>query len=241
MNIRINARVYFVLFVFLLYIIAFFPLYNVTRESIIAFSALPVMMAAWFWGSRVGMLVGFLNLPLNILLLYLVLLNRFSVMNIREVLTISLAVIVIGLVVGLLRDLSNRLQTANKYLAELDQTKDEFLSIVTHDLKTPLVSLLDYNQLLLSGMDGEINEKQRSHLEIIKQQTKILQNMIDSILDYTRVRFGKLKVDLDTVSINSLVIEALAEVKAQADEKKIPLDFHSPDEIFLTKCDKKMM
>ncbi|MBU1026948.1 MAG: PAS domain S-box protein [Candidatus Margulisbacteria bacterium] len=70
-----------------------------------------------------------------------------------------------------IKSLLKETQEANEKLKKMNKTKGEFLSIVTHDLGTPLVSILGYASMLLDGMEGEIPEKQRSFLEIIKKQS----------------------------------------------------------------------
>lgn len=83
------------------------------------------------------------------------------------------------------------IQVANEQLRKIDRSKDEFLSIVTHDLKTPLTSVLGYADAILMGVYGQVNDEQKNALGKISQQATKQQAMIDTILDYTRIEFGR--------------------------------------------------
>lgn len=135
----------------------------------------------------------------------------------------------------------DELQKANDKLKKMDKTKDEFLSIVTHDLKTPLVSIYGYTGVLQDGLAGEVTEKQQSILAIIKRQSKALEEMIDSILDFTRMEFAKITLNREQFSINSLIAALMEEIKPCADQKKISLDMKLPGEDIVCYFDKRMI
>jgi hypothetical protein len=130
---------------------------------------------------------------------------------------------------------------ANEELMKTDKAKDEFLSVVTHDLEMPLVSVLGYADVLHDGIVGEVNEKQKSALEVIKKHGKILQNMIESILDYTKLTFEKVRVESDLYSINSQIIEIAHDFRLQFDRKKIRLDMDLPSVDVMIRADRGML
>jgi len=241
MRIKIDPRLILIFVIFIAYALAFVPLYRIARGSAIAFSILPVMTLAWIGGSGAGLLAGLLCIPLNIFLLFLVTPLGMGDLQIREVIAGSIVVIIVGFAVGLLRDLGQRLVQANEYLKQLDQTKDEFFSLVTHDLKNPLLSVLGYTDVMLQGMLGEVNEKQRGALQTIKREGKVLQNLIESMLDYTRVKFGKLPHNIEEIPLNPLITEIAEEIKPQLDQKKISFELKLPENMVVIKCDKKMV
>lgn len=133
------------------------------------------------------------------------------------------------------------LEESNEQLKKMDRAKDEFLSIVTHDLKNPLFALKEYSALLLEGLLGALNKEQYSAVEVIKRQGKVLQDMIDSLFDYTRIEFGKIKVNAERFSIRSQINKILEMIKPQADAKKIELDVNLPHEDIRVNGDKRMI
>jgi len=238
---KVDSRLFIILVIFIAYVLAFFPLYRVAGSSAIAFSILPVMTIAWIGGSGAGFLAGIICIPLNILLFFLAIPMGIGNLHVREVIASSIVIIIVGFAVGLLRDLGRRLVKANEYLQQLDQTKDEFISLIIQDLKNPLVSLMSSTDILLQGSKGELNQNQRETLLTIKKEGKALDNLIESILDYNRVKFGKMSHDVEEIQLNPLIIEAVEGIKPQLDNRKISLELNLPEKLFSIKCDKKMV
>ncbi|MFH1386201.1 MAG: HAMP domain-containing sensor histidine kinase [bacterium] len=132
------------------------------------------------------------------------------------------------------------LEAANKELKKLDKTKDEFLSIVSHDLKSPLATILSSSDLLMDGLAGEITTKQREIIDIIKRQGHALKKLIETLLDYTRMEFGKLALNRERFSINIELDEIIKEIKPQLETKKILLKMKLPHENVFINGDKNM-
>src|ERR1700680_4591406 len=76
------------------------------------------------------------------------------------------------------------------------QFKDEFLSHVSHELRSPLTSIYGFVTILLDGLAGELNAEQREYLEDVLRNTKQLKSMINDLLEVTRVQEGKLLIEL---------------------------------------------
>ncbi len=74
---------------------------------------------------------------------------------------------------------------------ELDKMKTDFISVVSHELRTPLTSIKGYTDLLLSGAAGELPEIQAEFLGIIQSSTTRLSNLINDILDISRIEAGR--------------------------------------------------
>ena len=134
------------------------------------------------------------------------------------------------------------IQKANESLKKMDRTKDEFLSIVTHDLKTPLTVIIGYTGVILSGMGGgEITPQQRGMLESIKRQANSQQEMIDTILDYTRMEFGRIFVNPEKFSLKEMAGDLAEAEKMEAAKKQISITVNLPAEDVEVKADKRMM
>jgi signal transduction histidine kinase/HAMP domain-containing protein len=91
---------------------------------------------------------------------------------------------------------------------ELEGMKRDFLSVVTHELKTPLTAIEGYARLMLKGKGGELPERQRGFAETIVEQSQVLRTMIQNLLDATRLEGGSLPIDPQPMQVASLVDEA---------------------------------
>src|SRR5690606_23997097 len=80
-----------------------------------------------------------------------------------------------------------------------NRVKDEFLAIATHELRTPMTSILGYTRLLLSGALPE--ERRDTALEIIDRNTSLQAKLLDDLVDFTRVTSGKLHLDVAPVQL----------------------------------------
>ncbi len=84
--------------------------------------------------------------------------------------------------VSVFRDISAEVQ--------IDQLKTDFISNISHELRTPMTSIKGYVEVLLMGASGMINEQQKHFLEIIQSNTNRLKSLVDDILDVSRIEFG---------------------------------------------------
>jgi PAS domain S-box-containing protein len=134
-----------------------------------------------------------------------------------------------------LKQALKRLKLANEELKRLDQMKDDFLSNVSHELKTPMISLMGYVGMILKEKVGPLTEEQKRFLEICYRNLRKLGKSIDDLLDLSEMGIRKKDwtfepVDLSKViQFSSSTVEPLAreyqiEVKTQllADSMKIP-------------------
>ena len=112
---------------------------------------------------------------------------------------------------------------------ELDKMKTEFISVVSHELRTPLTSIKGYTDLLLSGATGETSELQREFLGIIQSSTTRLTNLINDILDISRIESGKIEIKHEPIDYRKIVADTLRLMRAAADEKHIVMDASLPE------------
>ena len=101
--------------------------------------------------------------------------------------------------------------------------KDEFLSHVSHELRSPLTAMHQFLSLLLDNIPGELNTEQREFLEIVARNTGELRGLIDDLLDTTRAETGKLTVEPAYVNTSQLVQETLQRYSAIALERGLRL------------------
>ncbi len=92
---------------------------------------------------------------------------------------------------------------------EIDKAKDEFLAMITHELKTPLVPIQGYSELLLDGTLGELTEEQKEKIRIMYQSSLSLSQLIQDLLDVRRLELGQLKFNKVSVNADKLVYDAI--------------------------------
>jgi signal transduction histidine kinase/CheY-like chemotaxis protein len=106
--------------------------------------------------------------------------------------------------------------------------KDEFLSHVSHELRSPVMVVQQFLEILLEGSAAEISGQQREHLSIALQNTNQLDVMIGDLLEATRIETGKLRVDLRSMVLLDVLNEAVSSVKPIAQRKRIAVALEVP-------------
>lgn len=101
--------------------------------------------------------------------------------------------------------------------------KDEFLSHVSHELRSPLTAIKQFTSILLGGLAGELNTEQRQYQQIVMKNIGQLQSMIDDLLEVTRLETGKLTVDLEPVPVAGAVADVLNTLEGSARAKGVTL------------------
>ncbi len=120
----------------------------------------------------------------------------------------------------LTEDLAHRISLAidnallYQALQEAVRIRDEFLSIASHELKTPLTSLMGYARLLQDlSESSELTERQQRGIRIITEQSERLSKLINALLDISRIRTGRLSIEHGPVDLTSLVQRVVEEIQ----------------------------
>ncbi len=116
------------------------------------------------------------------------------------------------------------LRTANAELARAARMKDEFLASVSHELRTPLNAVLGISEALQEGVFGEMNEKQIGSLRSIEESGRHLLDLINDILDLSKVEAGKLELELAPMSVEAVCQASLRMVKQNAHKKRLRIN-----------------
>jgi PAS domain S-box-containing protein len=103
--------------------------------------------------------------------------------------------------------------------------KDEFLSHVSHELRSPLTAIKQFTTILLGGLAGELNKEQREYQQIVLKNIRQLQAMIDDLLEVTRLETGKLTVEPERVSVMIAVTDTFNTLKGSARAKGVSLSY----------------
>ena len=109
--------------------------------------------------------------------------------------------------------------------------KDEFLSHVSHELRSPLTAIKQFTTILLGGLAGDLTTEQREYQFIVLKNIRQLQAMIDDLLEVTRLETGKLTVEPASVSISDAVADSFETLQGTASAKGITLTCDVPPDL----------
>jgi signal transduction histidine kinase len=115
--------------------------------------------------------------------------------------------------------------------AEEALLKNEFLSHVSHELRSPLTAIKGFTTILLGGLAGELNKEQREYEQIVLKNIRQLQSMIDDLLEVTRLESGKLSVELESVSVSDAVTDTLNTLQGTARAKGVTVSCDLPPDL----------
>jgi signal transduction histidine kinase len=123
-----------------------------------------------------------------------------------------------------MNELTKELEIANEELGHKDRLKDEFVSMISHELKTPLVPIKGYAQMLLRPkFMGDVNEKQKKAIESIARNIEKLEALVGDVLDVYKLDMGKLRFSKVHICIASLINQTIIELKPLTVDKQISL------------------
>ena len=106
---------------------------------------------------------------------------------------------------------------------EIDQMKSDFISLVSHELRTPLTSIIGFVSFVLDGKAGDLNSKQKDSLLRVHRQSKWLADLINDLLDVSRIEAGRTEFERKPVNITRIIKDRVADLRPQAEEKSIQL------------------
>ena len=127
-----------------------------------------------------------------------------------------------------LKEALKKLETANEELKRLDQMKDDFLSTVSHELKTPMISVLGYLGLILKEKVGSLTEQQRKFLEISYKNLLKLEKNIDNLLDLAEMGIQKESWTFEPIDLLKVIEFSCSTVEPLAKEHQIRLEAQLP-------------
>jgi len=127
-----------------------------------------------------------------------------------------------------LKNILKKLELANEELRTLDEMKDHFLSNVSHELKTPMISVMGYLGMLLKDKAGRLNEQQRRFLETSHKNLLKLSKNIDDLLDLTELRIRKGVWTFEPVDLSKVIEFSCSTVEPLAKEHQIQLEAQFP-------------
>lgn len=182
----------------------------------------------------------FLVFLLWMLILVQVFLSRAVIEGIVNA-TLFAAVVILGLVLiqSVIKEIESRekieklaadLQMANEKLKELDQRKSEFVSLASHQLRSPLTAIKGYASMLLEGSFGPLADKTKEAIDRIFESSNRLVNIIEDFLTISRIEQNRLAFSFGPVDFKKLVAGIAEDIKTVAGKRGLTLVFSPPKE-----------
>ncbi|MDD5590190.1 MAG: ATP-binding protein, partial [Candidatus Portnoybacteria bacterium] len=136
---------------------------------------------------------------------------------------------------------SEELQKANEELKKLDKAKSEFISIASHQLRTPLSIIKGYASMLLEGSYGILPDKAKDIIQKIEKSNERLVRLINDLLDISRMEGGRMKFQWNFIILSDLVQSVVEELRPQADKKSLALNWQTLGEKTYVRADEEKL
>ena len=127
--------------------------------------------------------------------------------------------------------LYENLATSNARLMEASRLKSQFLANMSHELRTPLNSIIGFSKVLLNRLDGELTERQDAYVRSVHNSSRHLLELINSILDFSRIEAGKFEMRSERIDILDVVEECIETSTPLVRDKRVKLEKDVPVEL----------
>ncbi|MBE9504411.1 MAG: PAS domain S-box protein, partial [Proteobacteria bacterium] len=132
--------------------------------------------------------------------------------------------------IGIIRDMTERkraeedLRQAKEVAEDANRSKSEFLATMSHELRTPLNAIIGFSKVLLEGVVGELNKEQKKDVNYILSGGNQLLNLVNDILDISKIEAGKLIIENELLNLNDIIDNVINIVSLPAEKKSLTLD-----------------
>lgn len=133
------------------------------------------------------------------------------------------------------------LEAKNYQIQEASRLKTEFLANMSHELRTPLNSILSFSHLLLDHVPGELNEEQEKQIRIIAKNGKNLLQLINDLLDLSRIESGRIEIDLQPLLVDELIAEIKDGIEPMVLEKGLTLKIQVDSNLPIMRFDRRRL
>jgi signal transduction histidine kinase len=116
------------------------------------------------------------------------------------------------------------LSTSNVRLMEASRLKSQFLASMSHELRTPLNSIIGFSKVLLNRLDGDLTERQEAYVKSVHNSSRHLLELINGILDFSRIEAGKFEMKPEKVTLHGLVEECIESSLPLVRDKRLKVE-----------------
>lgn len=127
-----------------------------------------------------------------------------------------------------IRQATKDLTHANKELKALDKAKDEFISMASHQLRTPLTAVRGYTSMVMDGDFGKVSGEQKDTLKQSFDAATRMTRLVDDLLNVSRIQSGKFRLERAEVDLNKILPEELGLIETTATAKNVKVTYHAP-------------
>jgi len=128
---------------------------------------------------------------------------------------------------------TKELMQANLRLKELDRLKSKFIASMSHELKTPLNSIIGLTGIILQGISGEITEVQRKELTMVKNSADHLFSLISDIIDVSKIEADQIELAIEELDLAELIQGVRDSFKTSVDEKGLKISLETPERLII--------
>ncbi|MFH1416530.1 MAG: HAMP domain-containing sensor histidine kinase [Elusimicrobiota bacterium] len=136
------------------------------------------------------------------------------------------------------KSLISELIEKNAELEQFNESKDNFIALISHELKTPLTSIKGFSEMLKNGDAGSLNDIQMDFLSTIEQSTKRLETRINNIIEVSSLKKGRIKLDKETIQWKTLVTGVYDQHRDNIADKGLKSSLDVADDIGNISADK---
>jgi signal transduction histidine kinase len=136
---------------------------------------------------------------------------------------------------------TKELRSSNLVLRQLDKVKDEFISMASHQLRTPLTSVKGYISMVIEGDAGKITNPQKKLLEEAFMSSERMVHLINDFLNVSRIQTGKFIIEKSPVDLSKLVSEELDSLRPNATARGLKFNYKPPKKFPIMELDEGKM
>lgn len=125
---------------------------------------------------------------------------------------------------------TKELKSANKELKKLDQAKSEFISIASHQLRTPMTAIKGYMSMVEDGDFGQVPDKIQKPVHAVLESSNRLLRLIEDLLNISRIESGRMQYEFEMGNVQTLVESVFEELQNHAKKKNLEFVYHAPQE-----------
>ncbi|MBA5874968.1 MAG: GAF domain-containing protein [Nitrospira sp. CR1.2] len=133
---------------------------------------------------------------------------------------------------------THELQTVNERLQDHDQRRSKFVSVASHELRTPMTSIKGFIENMLDGLTGQLSERQTHYLQRVKHNVDRLTRIINQLLDWSRLDVGRVDIKPESLQVHEFVRDVVESIQTLAAEKSIVLDVLPCDQAITVRADR---